>query len=263
MNQLVVIPIAFAVLAVIFSPIGISLNPQCSVNPLQQSCIGQAESIINNPNCQTDYINNANCAASVQFLTNASIAFTPQGYSYIAAAQKQQCESVTLNGATITQTPVLGTLSQLPVLGNIVDFFVGLGQWMQSAVMANFNQNQNNILTNTNSIPNPASTAQNCLAAATSIILNVSFQGSDIILLFVGAVLTAAAIAALSSIVLNAGGAIIIFKATALGLIFLVLTALGYATWATIPAPFGSFIYLIVTLVFALGIISDVSTVLA
>lgn len=251
-NNLLIIPLAFMVMAVIFSPIGVSINPSCSVNPLQTSCLGDRPSIVNNPNCQTNEFNNPSCAISVQFLNNVSVAFTPQGYSYQAAASKQLCESVKINGVSITQIPILGTLTQLPILGNIADFFIGLGQAIQQTVV--------NSITGTNTISSPTPDA--CLAAAGSIILLISFTGQDILLLFVGAVFTAAAVAALSSLVLNAGGAVIIFETMSLGLIFLILTALGYATWATIPSPFGSFIYTIVTLSFALGMITEVRGVL-
>lgn len=255
-SNLTLLPLAFMVLAVIFSPIGVSLNPACSVNPLQNSCLGAQNSIINNPACQVNPINNPSCAQSVQFLTNATVAFTPSGYSYNAAAQKQSCESVQIGGTTITQIPGLGTLSQLPVIGNVIDFMIGLGQYIQQNIINTFTggitaPNIQTIYANNGIV-------QNCISASTSILLVVSFQGSDIILLFVGAVLTAAAVAVLSSVVLNAGGALIIFNAMSLALIYLILTAFGYATWATIPSPFGSFLYIINSLAFALGIVESV-----
>lgn len=235
---------AFMVMAVIFSPIGASVNSSCSVNPNQSSCIGQGQSITVNPACQTNYVNNPNCASSLQFLTGGvSVAFTPSGYSYVAAAQKQSCENVNIAGTTITQVPVLGFLTQLPLLGNIADFFIGMGQSFQGLITGN---------------NSTAVTANNCLAASGSIILVVSYSGTDVILLFIGAILTAAGVAVLSSVVLNAGGALIIFNSMSLGLIYLMLTAFGYATWATIPQPFGSFLYIINTLIFALGLVESV-----
>jgi hypothetical protein len=256
---------AFMVMAVIFSPIGVQINPACSQNPLSSGCISPVDSIISNPNCQTNFVNNINCSSSVYFLTNASIAFTPSGYSYTIAAQKQQCESLQINGVAINQVPILGNLVQLPVLGNIADFTIALGQWSQQyfATLANTLAQAvtNNPTVTIVPVPNNSQTIASCTAAASNVILTVSFSGQDIILLFIGAVITSAAVAALTSILLNAGGTIIIFNAMSLTLIFIVLTALGYATWVSIPSPFGSFLYTINTLVFALGIINEAGAI--
>lgn len=275
-NNYIVIPLAFQIIAIIFSPVGLALSTACNVNPF------------NNPDC------------GVIFTSQQSIAFTATGYSYVVAQAAQNCSQLQINGVTMANIPILGTIAQLPILGGALNYIIGLiqgvrtsfdsvllhgytitnspqGEYISSPVpigndvfqnqpyLVNSTQGQE-IVAQYNVIDQQAINSQQlanaCLKGSQALFI-ISFNPQDILLLFISAVATAAAISAVSSTVLNAGGALIIFKVSSLSLIYLILTGLAFPTWAIIPSPFGSTLYAFLTLGFALGTIGDVGSIAA
>lgn len=271
-----VIPLAFQIIAIIFSPVGLSLSTACSVNPF------------NNPNC------------GIIFTTPQAIAFTPTGYSYQVAQAAQNCSAIQIGGVTLANAPLLGTLDKLPLIGGVLNYIIGLiqgvstsfnsallhgyvltntpqGEYISSPVpigsdvfqnqpyLTNSTQGQE-IVTAYNALEQQTIDSQqianSCLKSSQALLI-ITYDPNDIMLLFISAVVTAGVIAALSTVVLNAGAAFIIFKVGSLSLIYLILTALAFPTWATIPSPFGSTLYALLTLGFALGMISDTGGILS
>jgi hypothetical protein len=282
-SNLIILPLAFQFLAIIFSPIGLAVSTQCSVNPF------------NNPAC------------GVQFSTTASVAFTTNGYSYQIAQDAQNCSDVNIAGVSIGQ--VFGNpfnngvnIENIPGLSNILNFFVGLGQTVRADLFATQQgqfilQNTTNglVIANNNQLVNGGlvfysvtspqgaaylaqynqleqqkvqtnNVANACYKGATALLIVSTNISNDAIALFIGVVFTAAAISAVTAIAIgasgmNAGGTLIIFTTSSLGLIYLILSAIAFPTWATIPQPFGSTLYVLMTLAFALGVVDQIGAV--
>lgn len=282
-SQYIIIPLACQILAIIFSPTGLAVSPQCSSN----------------------YVNNPQCG--IQFTSAESFSLTTTGYTYNVPEAQQQCSNMTVNGISFGSgftgniAQFAGAASKIPFIGtgvaDFIDFFVGLGQQTRANVLQT--QANNYFIQNTASginigdtsqigtaqyiVPINSSLGQQRLAAYNSLqnqigntntlvnackkasgnILTITFDAQDISTLFIGAVITAGAVASLTSIVLNAGGTFTVFTIASLGLIWLILSALAFPTWAIIPRPFGSSLYALVTLGFALGMIGELGSIAA
>ena len=282
-SQYIIIPLACQVLAVIFSPIGFAVTQQCSSN------------FLNNPQCGVQFTTREalslttsgytyNVPEAQQQCSNLTIdgislgsGFTGNIAQFAGAvskipfigtlisdpldwliAQGQQVKANTLqiqaNNYFIQNTVSginIGDTSQIGTAQYIVPINSSLGQQRLAA----YNNLQNQI-GNTNTIINA------CKKASGNII-TISFDAGDTAMLFIGAVLTAGGVAALTSIALNAGGTFTVFTVTSLGLIWLILAALANPAWMLIPRPFGSTLEALVNLGFALGIIGELGSIAA
>lgn len=275
-SNLIVIPLAFQFLAIIFSPVGLAVSTSCSVNAF------------NNPAC------------GIQFTGATAIAFTANGYSYQIAQDAQNCSSINIEGVNVNTAIVGGfNLESLPLISNIFNFFAGLGQTVRADLFATQQgqfilQNSTNglVIANNNQLVNGGlvfypvtsptgaaylaqynqleqqkvntnNTANECYKGATALLIISTNISNDVVALFLGVVFTSAAVAAIASVITNAGGTLVIFTVSSLGLIYLILSAIAFPTWATIPQPFGSTFYLLVTLAFALGVIEEIGSIAA
>ena len=279
-NILIIIPLAFNIVAIVFSPFGLAVSPTCSSHA------------VNNPAC------------GIQFTTPQTIAFTATGYSYQVSQAAIGCETLRLqsgntfvNSTLVVQNSLATELERLPLFGAVFSFTAGLGQGVRadalstqlSTYVLKTDSNGQLLIANTaatgfnptfypvtttqgatllaqyNSLQQQQKTAQQlsqeCKTASQALLI-ITFDATDIATLFIGAVMTSGAIAALSTFALKSGGSFIIFLISSLGLIWLILSGLGFATWATIPNPIGSILYSVLTLMFAIGMIEELGSII-
>lgn len=236
-SSFIVIPISCLVIATIFSPINLYANPNNGNYPANQFQLANGTSIIYG---NSTYINIG--LKGIQYSSSSSI----------PTANAIACENLTINRntqvgtnkttpTTIGQVPVIGWLiNQNGVLGinilrNFQEFITGLGAKLVG---------HNNI-------------ANACFQESSQIvqgnIISIKYDGQDLILLFIDLLLVVMGAVVLVSFLASGGGAYVAFIIGALVSVWLVLSLFAYPTFSIIPEPFGSSIYIILTLGFTIG----------